>query len=191
MVSGYNFEIPVFPHDYFWTIQANSPSGVFLFPDPAVFNEHVLVSDPHRNYSASQLRELVKDIDVPGLSNFFETTYAKAVHTLKAPMVDTWTFQASGEDTPLSFLYSEAIKSDTPNSVPQTTVMIDGDGTVPLISALSINKWEQVYQQAGFKLRSTMLHNVNHLGMLSDANVLDAIVKVLVHGSLFNETATY
>eukprot|EP00475_Leptophrys_vorax_P015994 TRINITY_DN2237_c0_g1_i2.p1 TRINITY_DN2237_c0_g1~~TRINITY_DN2237_c0_g1_i2.p1 ORF type:complete len:290 (-),score=64.27 TRINITY_DN2237_c0_g1_i2:49-918(-) len=181
-ISGYNFGISIFPHDYLWPVQVNSPSGIFLLPDPSIFTG-TLISTPSKNYTSADYKQLVKDIGEPTAIAFFDQAYSTAVHTLTAPLVDTYVFYGSGTPSAIGFTYSSDIQAGVANSDPSGVESEDGDGTVPIRSAQVYTNWASVHLASGFKLTGTPLMNVTHLGMLTDATSLQVIADLITQVS--------
>lgn len=179
MISGYNFGIPVFPHDYFWPVQVNSPSGVFLLPDSKVFGNEVLVQTPTKSYSANDMKKLVSDLQNAQVIEFFEKVQANSLQTLTPPMIDTYTFYSTGTQTAVSYSWNAELKQGTSNPVPTVAMYAPGDGTVPISSAQVSDTWMGVHQAGGFKLQNTLLYNLTHLGMLSDSSAVAQIVNLV------------
>eukprot|EP00475_Leptophrys_vorax_P005212 TRINITY_DN1315_c0_g1_i2.p1 TRINITY_DN1315_c0_g1~~TRINITY_DN1315_c0_g1_i2.p1 ORF type:complete len:265 (-),score=63.66 TRINITY_DN1315_c0_g1_i2:33-827(-) len=178
-ISGYNFGVSILPHDYLWPVQVNSPSGVFLLPDPSIF-KGALISTPSRNYTSSDYKQLFQDVGEPTAIAFFDQAWATSVHTLKEPLVDTYVFYGAGISTAVAYSYATDIRAGSANSDPSHVAEEDGDGTVPLRSAQVYEEWTAAHGAFGFRLTGTPLMNVTHLGMLTDANSLQVIADLII-----------
>merc|ERR1711879_70849 len=92
---------------------------------------------------------------------------------VKAPGVDVVCMYSLGVDTPLTFQYGEGGFDKTP-----TEINGDGDGTVYDLSLQLCDQWAA----SGMQTRSAKVmrfSQVTHSGMLTDDNVLKAIMSEL------------
>eukprot|EP00475_Leptophrys_vorax_P021427 TRINITY_DN2916_c0_g1_i1.p1 TRINITY_DN2916_c0_g1~~TRINITY_DN2916_c0_g1_i1.p1 ORF type:complete len:259 (-),score=60.90 TRINITY_DN2916_c0_g1_i1:172-948(-) len=179
LISGFNYGIPLFPEDFFWKLQVNAPSTIYLLPTSAVYEDDILVDTPLRNYTAEDLQSLVKSDLQLQAAHFFDKVQSQGLSTLTAPLVDTFAVISGGIPTDLTLVYGGALNPKTPNPSPWKVLSEDGDGIVSRRSAGSIDRWKRDHQQVGLKLEIHEIENVSHVGLLRDESAIALIMKLL------------
>lgn len=179
LTSGDNFGIPVIPMDYLYQIQVNSPSAIWLFPQPEIFGSNtVIVSTPSKNFTIGNLNELVDAIRNPEVSAFYEQVMRHSMEKFEAPNVDTYAFYGSKRDTEFEFTFPRDLGENKATKSPKVTKFIEGDGTVPVASAEVVNSWSADHE-IRFKLKNINLGKKEHFSMLSDDEVLKTVVQTI------------
>ena len=153
-------------------ISRTFPGTFTLLPNSTVWEKEVIVRTPKRSYTTSDYEDLFTDI---GFSVGF-TMYSSGIADINAgypaPKVPVYCFYGTKVETSESFYYTGGFDNDP------VITKGDGDGTVNQLSSEVCLKWKQEQTQC-FEARE--FPYVNHVTMVKDPCVLDAIKKIVLH----------
>ncbi|KAL3282550.1 hypothetical protein HHI36_005730 [Cryptolaemus montrouzieri] len=148
--------------------QITSPSLAYLLPSPLYWkSDEVLVQTDRKNFSLSNLKEFFYDISYPAGWEMKKDTEIYQLD-FKPPGVEVHCLYGTQVDTVERLYYKPGTWLD---GYP-TLVMGNGDGTVNLRSLEGCLLWRNMQSQ---NIYSVPLAKVDHLGILSDKNVLQYI----------------
>ena len=175
MFNGMSEYIPLLG-DFIEDVVRNIPSVFLLTPHIAGSSGDTLfASTPRRNYTISQIPELLADAGL-------DEAAAKVRYGLKyAAQIDkpfpfpTVCAIGTGVDTTGRLQWTENIVRGTNDGKwthPSTEVKVDGDGTVPRSSAtIACDVWSK----AGGNVRMLELKGATHIGMMKDKKMFQLI----------------
>ena len=143
-------------------------SYYFLLPHASVWNDTILVTTPTKNYTANDYQQLFTDGGYPqAYTQFMEN----GVQRLAAPNVSTYCFYGLGIPTPMTSVYSG---DEFPDAQP-TFILGEGDGVVNKQSLDACLPWAS----SGYFFNRTVFQGVDHLSIITDKAVLQAIGSVV------------
>ena len=173
IVSGDNegiiIDLPIWGRDSQRTYQTT----YFLLPPAGEVwpKDEVLVYTPSKNYTAYDYKELFKDAGYPIGWDIYQDILDATSH-FPPPNVTTYCFYGVGKETPLKFIYNS---SQFPDSQPHV-INSDGDGTVNIRSLELCKQWQT---QQPYKVRLRSFSNVEHVHMLKNRDVIEAVSSII------------
>ena len=172
LLSGSNEGIPGVKGITVRDEQRSYESSMLLAPTPQAFEDFTLVQVEGKNYTASDYAEL---FDMSSFQNGF-TRYSRVANltaNLVHPGVDVTHFYGTGVDTPTSFSYPSADFTKEP-----VTTTGDGDGTVPIASLRSVERWTE---NKGFTFDFKTFPKETHTSVLKSKAYLGALKALLLN----------
>ena len=174
---GYNFDISLIPIDYFRPLQSSSPSGLWTLSQPAVFGSEPLVMTPSKNYTAKDWKSLISDLGLDLLTTNHDRIQNPRLDQLVHPLVETDVFFGSQIQTPSALVFDQDLH---PNQklAPASKSFEEGDGTVPVRSALWAKKWKRTDNSS----EEVVFHEIpgaGHVSMLTQVPALQQVVNLI------------
>ncbi|XP_055638226.1 phospholipase A2 group XV-like [Toxorhynchites rutilus septentrionalis] len=156
------------------TEQITNPSLAWLMPNPLLWKPNeVMVQTLSRSYTLEQMEDFFKDINFMDGWEMRKDTIPYSLN-FTAPGVELHCLYGVGTPTVEMLNYE---KSYDLTGKP-TLVNGDGDGTVNKRSLEACKHWSAKQKQPIFVQE---FQGTDHMAILANLNVLDSIVKVLVH----------
>lgn len=159
-------------------VGTNLPGMYWTFPlpgkgadDGSWDRNEVIIKTPSKEYTAYDMTKLLTDLGFERQSNMQKIVAGSLTNFLSnPPMVDTYVYYGSEVKTPSKFVYDKDFKPTFPGQpLPeQKTIEYnttdDGDGVVPLRSALRSNlTWPALHERAGKVLEHKAYRGMQHL----------------------------
>ncbi|XP_055810894.1 lecithin-cholesterol acyltransferase-like 1 isoform X2 [Solanum dulcamara] len=173
--SGYTLGLPLVNPLLVREEQRSSESNMWLLPSPKVFTSKTpLVVTPNVGYSAHDIPKFLKDIGfsqgvMPYTSRILPLVDNFSSSTFPDDQVPITCIIGCGIKTPETLLYG----SDGDFDKRPEIVYGDGDGTVNMVSLLSLESNKSTHQH----LEVLKLQGVSHTGTLTDEVALEKIVE--------------
>lgn len=152
--------------------QRSYETNFWLAPVPRWFGDQVIVSTSKRNYTTQDYDDFFDDIGYPAGKKLLRRV-EPLTGAADAPGVDVVCMYSLGVDTPASFSYGQTGFDKQP-----VTKNGDGDGTVNALSLRLCDRWEKA-QASARSAKVVRFSKVTHSGMLTDDNVLKAVMSEL------------
>lgn len=177
LLSGIDSLLPEIPilSDYLKNLSPafqSSQSLIWLLPNPSVANDNVLVSTDARQYTANDYEELFTDANVPEYHTKHESIL-EVNGDFPPPNIPTYCFYGVDVATPEHFKYDDNFEHLV------EITMGDGDSQVNRISSEVCLRWES----QEYEFVSKEFPGANHIGMLSDKEILREIAEVVFLGN--------
>lgn len=172
LVVGDQLDLPLVSEIKMRRLARTYPSIAYLLPQPEVFahtsdadasggRAPALVETPARAYDASQLAELLRELNLTKQLEWYEAT-ASLIKPLKPlPDLHVDCLHSVNVPTPETLIFDK--QSEFPDGK-YTLVKGPGDGTVNMVSLLVCERWAS---QLPNKVRHKVIANTNHVGVLS------------------------
>ena len=148
-------------------------SVYWLMPGEEAYGDQVLVQTPTTNYTAGDYEQMFTTFANYrlGWTKYIPTSTINAGYPF--PGVPTHCFYGSNVSTPLTYVYSSNDPSQTPTVINGT-----GDGTANKAGLEVCLKWAN---NTGFQSRA--FPGVDHIEMVKNTEVLNAIAEIVMAGS--------
>ena len=155
-------------------LERTLPGLAFLLPDASFWKDpnEIIVQTPFKNYSVSQLEEILKDTDFSPAVKIFNSVF-KAWKE-EAPGVRMFCFHGNRKKTVATLKYSKAINTIKDNHL--DIEYADGDGTVNLRSLQACTRWVGRQDE---ELTYQIFEDADHTDILKDEKLFQAIDSIL------------
>lgn len=169
---GFGDYVPIAGYAYA-SLARNLVSTWLLLPRPNAFGaETLLATTPSRNYTYAEVARLLEDSGMDNTAKKLAVgwdIFTRWGHNYTTPPgVPTFCLAGSNQATPGTLVFTKDIERGTPNGKwthSKTSIPIDGDGTVPTLSAeFACRQWERY----GANATTITLSGAPHLGMVKD-----------------------
>ncbi|KAK9756484.1 hypothetical protein RND81_01G100900 [Saponaria officinalis] len=171
--SGYTLGVPLVQPLLVRDEQRSSESNLWLMPSPTVFGPtKPLVITRNCTYSAKDIPKFLEDIGYSEGVHPYTTRIVPMQQRFKPPEVPITCIIGSGVKTPETLFYGDKGFDEQPS-----VLWGDGDGTVNLLSLLSVYKEWMKHQNQEVKI--VRLDGVSHTDVLSDQVSLEQILLVV------------
>ena len=174
ILSGYNFDLPFFYNvSQFRGLQQTFSSLTFLVPHPEIFGEKIILRYNGKNYTASEIPEILELTNRPNLYRMW--LKSKDLLSYEHPGVEIHCIYSYGVATHDMTIYTEDF------SFPDKPLIIngDGDGTVNTISALTCDRWRKSSEEKGLNFTLSAFPGIQHSSMVKEAIVIDHVLSIL------------
>ena len=176
IITGDFHNIPVVQPSTIRPLQRSLPSDYFLIPVPdhnVWSSTEPVVVTPDRNYTVYDYPSLFTDMQYSvGYSQY--KVIPSLLTTLSPPNVDTYCYYGTGVPTPIALVYEEG---EFPDVFPSTD-MGNGDGIVNEVSLQACSIWKQTQSH---KLNILSFPEIDHFGMVSNNQVLQAVLDIVTN----------
>lgn len=162
---------------YIRPIERSFPSDYWMLPIPssATWNKSiVLVTTPTRNYTAYNMKELVRDLNYPNGDLMYGGVANAMPHPLSPPNVTTHCIYGNSLKTEEGFHFGRL--NGFPNGRPEVSYSL-GDGTVSLRSLRVCRQWAG---HQSMPVKWYEIKGAEHFGMLDDENILKLVEQLII-----------
>lgn len=173
ILSGYNFDVPFYDVREFRKMQQTFTSLTFLLPNPQIFGNTTILSHNGRNYTASEIDDILTLANNTNLHKMWLTTRNSLSYA--HPGIETHCVYGREVNTHAVTVY------DDESAFPDKPFIItgDGDGTVNTLSAAACGKWRQSSEENSFNFTLTEFEGIRHPDMIRNKKVVDHVTSII------------
>jgi len=174
----FNHRIGRLASRYIQPLARSMESISWVLPIPSVFGNQILITTPSRNYTASDYKQLFKDIDYKYGYRHFQRVQALNAN-FPPPNVPMYCFYGNKKrSTPTRYIYSKDFSPQHKSIGAKATVEYsNGDGTVNEVSSLVCEGWSTM--KPAYHFESKPFNGVGHTKIISDKKVLKQIASIV------------
>ena len=169
LILGDSGDFPFIRNHFFYPIQKNCISALWLLPREDLWEEDVLQT-PSRNYSASDVNEILTSAGLTTQASLQRNIKDERLFSMPALGVPTQCLYSTNVKTISKIVLNAELNSaNTTGKMPSHTLIYDKDGD-GLVNLRSLRKCDQMADEV------KEFDGVDHRGMLAKREVIDIIL---------------